>query len=82
MPLCGRRTWSGQADAGEEEMAEIVNLRQARKRKRRADDARAADENRVIHGQPAAETIARRRAEALKEKRLDGHRRDPHDAQE
>jgi hypothetical protein len=33
-------------------VAEIVNLRQARKRKRRADKERAAAANRIDHGRP------------------------------
>ena len=35
-------------------MADIVNLRTARKRKARAADARVADDNRVRHGTPKA----------------------------
>ena len=58
-------------------MAEIVNLRTARKRRDRAQKARKADENRVLHGRTkgdrAAEAAERERALA----RLDGHRREP-----
>ena len=77
MPLCGRKTWSGQAEAAA--MGEIVNLRQARKRHQRAARDGEATENRVIHGRSAAEKIAKKRADTLKEKRLEGHRRDPHE---
>lgn len=61
-------------------MAEIVNLRMARKRKAREDRMRQADENRVRHGQTkagrhAAETDARRQLathEAHRRERTDG----------
>ncbi len=61
----------------EVEMAEIVNLRQARKQKARAAKEQAADENRALHGRTKAEKAARspgrrRVAKAF----LDGHRRD------
>jgi hypothetical protein len=58
-------------------MREVVNLRQARKRKRRAEKARIAAENRLTKGQPTAGKTAARRAQALAEKRLDGHRLEP-----
>jgi len=56
-------------------MADIVNLRRARKRKRRDEDARAAEENRRAHGRTAAEKTRTRLAQNLDEKRLDAHRR-------
>ena len=56
-------------------MAEIVNLRRERKRKRRDDAAKAAEENRVVHGMSAAQKKAERLARALDERRLEGHRR-------
>lgn len=58
-------------------MAEIVNLRRARKAKARAADAARAAENRVRFGQPKA---VRARADAedkLATQRLEGHRREP-----
>lgn len=58
-------------------MSDIVNLRQLRKRKRRAEKERAADANRVLHGQRGADTKGARRAKALEAKRLEGHRREP-----
>ncbi|ACI50071.1 conserved hypothetical protein [Gluconacetobacter diazotrophicus PA1 5] len=58
-------------------MAEIVNLRQARKRKARADKARDAAENRALHGRTLSER-ARRKQEAERAARtLDGARLDP-----
>ena len=60
-------------------MAEIVNLRQARKRQRRADAERQAAVKREIHGQPAAIRKGRRLENELDAKRLDQHRRTPED---
>lgn len=58
-------------------MADIVNLRQFRKQKVRADKERVAEQNRAMHGRSRAEK-ARHRDEALKaEKFVDGHRRGP-----
>jgi hypothetical protein len=60
-------------------MAEILNLRQARKRKARADKEIRAAQNRVAFGRPKAE---RELAEALNEdsaRRLDLHRRERED---
>jgi hypothetical protein len=58
-------------------MSVVVNLRQARKRKRRAEKEEAAEANRVTHGRPAAEKTATARAQALQARRLEGHRREP-----
>lgn len=55
-------------------MGEIVNLRRARKRRTRAEDAKQAEANRAKHGRPAA---LRRRDEAVRDletQRLAGHR--------
>lgn len=58
-------------------MAEIVNLRQARKHKARSEKERIAAENRAIHGRNRAE----RERESLLERKattfLDAHRRSP-----
>ncbi len=62
-------------------MGEVVNLRQARKRKKRAEKEVDAAESRVIHGRSAAERIIKQRAEALAAKHLDGHRREPDEAE-
>lgn len=57
-------------------MAEIINLRQARKTLKRAEAERLAAENRLKHGrtkvEKRAETAERHRQEAL----LDGARRE------
>ncbi len=58
-------------------MAEIVNLRQSRKRKRRADKERTAEANRIEHGRPSSEKALTSVARGLEAKRLEGHRRAP-----
>jgi hypothetical protein len=57
-------------------MAEIVSLRQARKRKARADKERVAEQNRALRGRGKAEKI--RDADAAKKSQnfLEGHRRE------
>jgi hypothetical protein len=57
-------------------MSEIVNLRQARKRKRRAENERAAEANRVQHGRTKSEKRKTLRLNAMAEERLASHRRD------
>lgn len=58
-------------------MAEIVNLRQARKQKARADRARVADQNRAAFGRTKEERERERRRAEQAAKRLDAHLRDP-----
>ncbi len=58
-------------------MAEIINLRQARKRKQRAAAADQAAANRIAYGRSGEE---RRQSEAERqrqERRLDGVKREP-----
>ena len=57
-------------------MADIVNLRQARKKKRRDDAERDAAANRVLHGRTAGEKSKTRLDRVIEKKRLDAHRRD------
>ncbi|MDB5544787.1 MAG: hypothetical protein JWO64_1936 [Hyphomicrobiales bacterium] len=54
-------------------MGEIVNLRRARKTKKRAEDARAADQNRVAFGRTRDERALSEKEQALVSRRLDGH---------
>ena len=55
-------------------MAEIINLRRARKAKARAEKEKAAEVNRVAHGTPKAlKKLEQAKAEKAKE-RLSGHR--------
>ncbi|WP_274628378.1 DUF4169 family protein [Arvimicrobium flavum] len=60
-------------------MAEIVNLRQARKRKERADRDRVAAENRALHGRSKAERQRDEVAAARAAADLDGHQRERRD---
>lgn len=60
-------------------MAELMNLRQARKRAERAKQEREAERNRLLHGEPK-HLRKQRAAEAEKKAReLAGHRRTPED---
>ena len=56
-------------------MSEIVNLRQARKRKRRDDAGRTAEANRVLHGLSKAEKRKREGLREIEERRHAAHRR-------
>ena len=53
-------------------MGEIVNLRQARKRRRRDEASEIARENRVRHGRTPAATAADQRAWEQRDALLDG----------
>ncbi len=57
-------------------MSEIVNLRQARKRRRRADKESAAEASRREHGTPKSERTKAILLRTLAEKRLEAHRRE------
>jgi hypothetical protein len=58
-------------------MTKPINLRQARKRKARAEKDKQADANRIAHGTPkvARDLAAARRDQQAK--RVDGHKREP-----
>lgn len=63
-------------------MAEIVNLRLARKAKKRKDEAEVAQHNRVLHGRTKAErklveTLREREARALDAHRIETPEREP-----
>ena len=57
-------------------MAEIVNLRRARKAKARDDARRAGDENAAKHGRSGGEKARDAAERAAEIRRLDGHRRE------
>jgi Domain of unknown function (DUF4169) len=57
-------------------MAEIVNLRQHRKRKARASGEAVAAENRLRFGMTRAEREREAAVQAQDERKLDGHRRE------
>lgn len=56
--------------------AEIINLRRARKAKKRCEDQARAEENRARFGRPKHEREMARAEENLAVRRLDGLRRD------
>jgi len=57
-------------------MAEIVNLKQARKAKARADRAKEAEANRLKFGRPRAEIERKRLEEARAERAHEAHKLD------
>ena len=57
-------------------MADIINLRQARKTKARADKERQAEANRAKFGQSKAARQARLREEERTDRQLEGKKRD------
>lgn len=57
-------------------MAEVVNLRQARKLKARAAKEQAAEQNRALHGRSKVEKQRDRQVAESAKTFLDGHRRD------
>jgi hypothetical protein len=60
-------------------MAEIVNLRRARKANRRADAAGKAETNRAKFGRTRSEKEAEAKRAALMRQTLDAHRREDSD---
>ncbi|AGB45837.1 DUF4169 family protein [Mesorhizobium sp. B2-3-14] len=57
-------------------MADIVNLRQARKRKARDDKAQTASQNRALHGRTKAEKERDRLIADKSERFVAGHHRE------
>ncbi|MER9106119.1 DUF4169 family protein [Mesorhizobium sp. M0510] len=57
-------------------MAEIVNLRQARKQKARDEKVRVAEQNRALYGRSKAEKERDRSVADKSEKFVAGHRRE------
>ncbi|WP_414473667.1 DUF4169 family protein [Microvirga sp. M2] len=57
-------------------MAEIINLRQARKQKARAEKEARAEQNRIAFGRTRAERELTRAERELAERRIDSHKRD------
>ena len=58
-------------------MADIINLRQARKAKKRADDEKRAEANRMKHGRTKADKRVTDMIERRQNAVLDGARREP-----
>jgi hypothetical protein len=57
-------------------LADIVNLRQVRKNKARADKERTAEQNRALHGRSKAEKTRDRLAAEQAARFVEGHRRE------
>ena len=57
-------------------MADVINLRMARKARLRADAARQADQNRALHGQDKAARAVQKLDAARAERLLDGAKRE------
>jgi hypothetical protein len=57
-------------------MAEIINLRQARKKKARAEKEAHADANRIAFGRTKAAKKLTKAEQELAKSRLDSHKRD------
>lgn len=55
-------------------MADIINLRQARKTKARADKEKVAEQNRALHGRTKAVKRAEKSAKTKITKHLDDHK--------
>ena len=53
-------------------MNEIVNLNQFRKNKRRAENKKTAENNRIKYGRTKAEREAAKAAQSARDKELDG----------
>lgn len=56
-------------------MGDLVNLRQARKRKQREEKAKSAEQNRALHGRTRHERTLSDQQRQNAEKQHDGHKR-------
>lgn len=57
-------------------MSEIVNLRQARKARKRTEHKERATENRALHGLTKTDKAAEKSRRESADRHIDGHRRD------
>jgi hypothetical protein len=57
-------------------MAEIINLKNVRKQKARANKEAQASQNRVLFGRTKAEKQKQEAEKALANRRIDGHKKD------
>jgi hypothetical protein len=57
-------------------MAEIINLKNARKQKARSDKDAKAEQNRILFGRTKAEKLQQAAEKARAAKHIDGHRKD------
>lgn len=58
-------------------MAEVINLRLARKNRARSAKEREAEANRTLHGESKGARLARKADEARAARLLDGAKREP-----
>lgn len=61
--------------------ADVINLRQARKRKQRAERDRQAEDNRIAFGRTKTEKSLTRATRELEISRIDAHKRESTDGQ-
>ena len=57
-------------------MTDIINLRRARKQKRRDDKARVAEANRAVYGATKGEKVRRKDEEVRHRRAVDGAKRE------
>ena len=57
-------------------MADIINLRNVRKQKARADKDAQAQQNRILFGRTKAEKLKQAAEKAQADKHIDGHKKD------
>jgi len=57
-------------------MAQIINLRQARRKREKAEREATAEQNRILHGRTKAEKLRDKAIKETANKQLDGHRLD------
>ena len=57
-------------------MADIINLRNVRKQKARAETETQAEQNRILFGRTKAEKLKQAAEKAQADKHIEGHKRD------
>lgn len=57
-------------------MAEIINLRNARKQKARAEKEQQADQNRVLFGRTKGEKLKQAAEKTLADRKIEAHKRE------
>lgn len=62
-------------------MAEVINLRNARKQKARAEKDARAQQNRILFGRTKAEKLKQAAERAAADKHIDGHKREDGETQ-
>lgn len=62
-------------------MAEIINLRNIRKQKARADKEALADQNRTLFGRTKAEKLKQAAEKSLADRHIDAHKKNDQDPQ-